>query len=216
MNQPGNKKKISPDNNNIPPLGDDPQKKKNRFNIYWIYGLVFLSIIAYNLIRGVNSLGVETDQQKFYEMVKQGDVEKIKTIRNKKLVRVFLYRDSLLNKPGIYSKLLYDKEDTKKYETAKKLNAPQLYFSIIDDKTFAGQLGEFSKDNPGLKIPADSPDEEGEVFGQIISTLLPILLIGFLFVMMMRKVGGPGGGGGPGGIFNIGKSKATLFEKVPV
>jgi len=213
MNQPGNKKKISPDNNNIPPLGDDPQKKKNRFNIYWIYGLVFLSIIAYNLIRGVNSLGVETDQQKFYEMVKQGDVEKIKTIRNKKLVRVFLYRDSLLNKPGIYSKLLYDKEDTKKYETAKKLNAPQLYFSIIDDKTFAGQLGEFSKDNPGLKIPADSPDEEGEVFGQIISTLLPILLIGFLFVMMMRKVGGPGGGGGPGGIFNIGKSKATLFEK---
>ena len=213
MNQPGNKKKISPDNNNIPPLGDDPQKKKNRFNIYWIYGLVFLSIIAYNLIRGVNSLGVETDQQKFYEMVKQGDVEKIKTIRNKKLVRVFLYRDSLLNKPGIYSKLLYDKEDTKKYETAKKLNAPQLFFSIIDDKTFAGQLGEFSKDNPGLKIPADSPDEEGEVFGQIISTLLPILLIGFLFVMMMRKVGGPGGGGGPGGIFNIGKSKATLFEK---
>ncbi len=213
MNQPGNKKKISPDNNNIPPLGDDPQKKKNRFNIYWIYGLVFLSIIAYNLIRGVNSLGVETDQQKFYEMVKQGDVEKIKTIRNKKLVRVFLFRDSLLNKPGVYSKLLYDKEDAKKYETAKKLNAPQLYFSIIDDKTFAGQLGEFSKDNPGLRIPADSPDEEGEVFGQIISTLLPILLIGFLFVMMMRKVGGPGGGGGPGGIFNIGKSKATLFEK---
>lgn len=213
MNQPGNKKKISPDNNNIPPLGDDPQKKKNRFNIYWIYGLVFLSIIAYNLIRNVNSLGVETDQQKFYEMVKQGDVEKIKTIRNKKLVRVFLYRDSLLNKPGIYSKLLYDKEDAKKYETAKKLNAPQLYFSIIDDKTFAGQLGDFSKENPGLKIPADSPDEEGEVFGQIISTLLPILLIGFLFVMMMRKVGGPGGGGGPGGIFNIGKSKATLFEK---
>ncbi|MEI2747650.1 MAG: ATP-dependent zinc metalloprotease FtsH [Ferruginibacter sp.] len=213
MNQPGNKKKISPDNNNIPPLGDDPQKKKNRFNIYWIYGLVFLSIIAYNLIRGVNSLGVETDQQKFYEMVKQGDVEKIKTIRNKKLVRVFLFRDSLLNKAGVYSKLLYDKEDAKKYETAKKLNAPQLYFSIIDDKTFAGQLGEFSKDNPGLRIPADSPDEEGEVFGQIISTLLPILLIGFLFVMMMRKVGGPGGGGGPGGIFNIGKSKATLFEK---
>ena len=30
---------------------------------------------------------------------------------------------------------------------------------------------------------------------------------------MMRKVGGPGGGGGPGGIFSIGKSKATLFEK---
>ncbi|MEO7490780.1 MAG: ATP-dependent zinc metalloprotease FtsH, partial [Ferruginibacter sp.] len=54
----------------------------------------------------------------------------------------------------------------------------------------------------------------GELFSQIITTLLPILLIGLLFVMMMRKVGGPGGGsGGPGGIFNIGKSKATLFDK---
>src|SRR5947207_12400301 len=41
-----------------------------------------------------------------------------------------------------------------------------------------------------------------------------MLLIGLLFVMVMRKVGGPGGGsGGPGGIFNIGKSKATLFDK---
>ena len=63
------------------------------------------------------------------------------------------------------------------------------------------------------KVP-DFPDDEGELFGQIVSTLLPIILIGLLFVMMMRKVGGPGGGaGGPGGIFNIGKSKATLFDK---
>jgi hypothetical protein len=77
-------------------------------------------------------------------MVKQGDVEKIKTIRNKKLVRVFLYRDSLLNKPGIYSKLLYDKED-KKIRNSQKAQRSAIVFSIIDDKTFAGQLGEFSK-----------------------------------------------------------------------
>jgi cell division protease FtsH len=211
MNQPGNKRKISPDN--IPPSGEDPQKKKNKFNIYWIYGIVFLSIIAYNLFRGVNSTGVETDQQKFYEMVKQGDVEKIKTIRNKKMVRVFLNKDSLNNKSVLYSQLLNDKQDEKKYESAKKINPPQLYFSIVDDKTFASQIGEFYKRNPQINEVPDSPDDEGELFGQIVSTLLPILLIGFLFVLMMRKVGGPGGGGGPGGIFNIGKSKATLFEK---
>src|ERR1700712_4476683 len=90
MNQP--KRKISPEN--IPGQGEDPQKKKSKFNIYWIYGIVFLSIIAYNMYRGVNSPGVETDQQKFYEMLKQGD-EKIKTIRNKKLVRIFINKDSL-------------------------------------------------------------------------------------------------------------------------
>src|ERR1700712_4535921 len=117
MNQPSNKRKISPDN--VPGQGEDPQKKKNKFNIYWIYGIVFLSIIAYNMYRGVNSTGVETDQQKFYEMLKQGDVEKIKTIRNKKLVRIFVNKDSLNNKVQLYNNLLSDKQDEKKYENAK-------------------------------------------------------------------------------------------------
>ena len=211
MNQQGNKRKISPDN--IPPMGEDPLKKKNKFNIYWIYGIIAMTIVAYSLLKGANSAGIEIDQQKFYSMVKQGDVEKMKTIRNKKLVRVFLYKDSLTNKAAYYRSLLNDKEDEKKYDGALKVNPPQLYFSIIDDKTFATQMGDFYKNNPQLPQIADSPDDEGELFGQIISTLLPILLIGFLFVLMMRKVGGPGGGGGPGGIFNIGKSKATLFEK---
>ena len=200
---------------NIPPMGEDPQKKKSKFSIYWVYGFIFLAIITYNLFRGVNSSGIETDQQKFYEMLKQGDVSEIKTIRNKKLVRVFLNPDSLKNKPAVYGQLLYDKLDPKKYEAAKKINAPnpQLYFSIIDDKTFSNQIGKFYEQNPTVKQVPDKPDDEGEVFGQLLSTLLPILLIGFIFVMMMRKVGGPGGGGGAGGIFNIGKSKATLFEK---
>jgi len=200
---------------NIPPMGEDPQKKKSKFSIYWIYGFIFLAIITYNLFRNVNSSGIETDQQKFYEMLKQGDVDEIKTIRNKKLVRVFLNPDSLKNKPAIYGQLLYDKIDTRKYEAAKKISAPnpQLYFSIIDDKTFSNQIGKFYEQNPTVKQVSDKPDDEGEVFGQLLSTLLPILLIGFIFVMMMRKVGGPGGGGGAGGIFNIGKSKATLFEK---
>ena len=210
MNQPNNKRKISPES--VPGSGEDP-KKKNKFNIYWIYGLVFLSIIAYNMYRGVNSTGVETDQQKFYEMLKQGDVDKIKTIRNKKLVRIFLNKDSLNNKAGIYSVLLNDAQDDKKYDAAKKTNQPQAYFNIKDMESFSREMSEFYTQNPQIKHISDNPDEEGELFSQIISTLLPILLIGFLFVLMMRKVGGPGGGGGPGGIFNIGKSKATLFEK---
>ena len=204
-------KRKTPDN--IPPTGDEPDKKKNRFSIYWIYGIIFLSIIAYNLFRGVNSSGIETDQESFYTMVKQGDVEMIKTIRNQKLVRVFLNKDSLTNKAALYRNLLNTKEDVKKYDAAQKGNSPQLYFNVIDDKTFAGQMGEFYKENPTIKRVKDIPDNEGEVFGQILSTLLPIILIALLFIMMMRKVGGGGSGGGPGGIFNIGKSKATLFEK---
>ncbi len=211
MSQNNNKRNMNPDN--MPPMGEDPQKKKSKFNIYWIYAVLFVSIIAYHMMTGASSAGVETDQQKFYQMVSQGDVEKIKTIRNKKIVRVFLNRDSVVAKAGLYKQMLNDKSDEKKYDMVLKINQPQLYFSIIKDETFAKEMGEFYARNPMVRQVPDSPDDEGELFGQIISTLLPILLIGFLFILMMRKVGGPGGGGGPGGIFNIGKSKATLFEK---
>ena len=59
MNQQDNKRKFNPDN--ITPKGDD--KKKPKFNIYWIYGIIFLTIIAWNFFRTVSSAGIETDQQ---------------------------------------------------------------------------------------------------------------------------------------------------------
>ncbi len=201
------KRKFNPDN--IPPIGEDPIKNKNRFNIYWIYGLVFAGILAYNVYRGVGAVGFETNQIKFTELVKQGDVESIKTIRNKKIVRVFIKKDSIDQKQNVYRGLF-----GKQYDVIAKNAGPQMFFPIVDEKTFASQMQDFYKKYPNIQEIPDSPDDEGELFGQLVSTLLPILLIGLLFVMMMRKVGGPGGSsGGPGGIFNIGKSKATLFDK---
>jgi AFG3 family protein len=203
------KKSTNKKTGTTPSTGDDNQSKnKNRFNIYWIYGIVFAAIVGYNFLRTATGTGAETNQVKFTELVKQGDVEKITTIRNKKIVRIFIKKDSLENK-AIYKELF-----GKQFDNAIKMPAPQLYFSIVDDKTFAAQMQDFYNKNPVITQIPDSPTDEGELFGQVISTLLPILLIGLLFVMMMRKVGGPGGGsGGPGGIFNIGKSKATLFDK---
>lgn len=209
-NQQDKNKKYGP--GNPPPFGggdDNQPKNKARFNVYWIYAIAFAGIMAYSFYRSGSVAGVETDQIKFTEFVKQGDVDKIKTIRNKKIVRVFLNKDSLNKKADYYKKV------SSTYNVSlDKTPAPQLFFNIVDDKTFAEQMTEFYKANPTVRQVPDSPDDEGELFGQVISTLLPILLIGLLFVMMMRKVGGPGGSaGGPGGIFNIGKSKATLFDK---
>ncbi len=211
MNQQDPNRKFNPDN--IPPKGDDPQKKKSRFNIYWVYGILFVGIVVFNLYRNVNSAGVDTSLEAFKEMIRQGDVEEYKIIRNKKVVRITLSKDSLKNKAAFYQKLLNNTKNEKAYEDAVKSNAPQLVFNIYDLTAFGNDMNEFKKEYPpAARVKSDSADE-GEIFGQIVSTLLPILLIGLLFIMMMRKVGGPGGGGGPGGIFNIGKSKATLFDK---
>jgi cell division protease FtsH len=197
---------------NIPTTGDDNQtgKKKPKFNIYWIYGIAFAALIGYNFLRGVAVAGVETSEVKFYEMVKMGDVEKTKTIRNKYLVRVYINKDSLVKHAAYYEAIL----DKTQYQLMLKNTGPQVFFGIAKDKSITELMAGFYEKNPDIKRVPDFPDDEGELFGQIVTTLLPILLIGLLFVMMMRKVGGPGGGaGGPGGIFNIGKSKATLFDK---
>jgi AFG3 family protein len=215
MNQQEKNRKFGPDNN-TPPSGDDPLKKKPRFNIYWIYGILFAGLMAWTMIRGGSSEGVDTDKQKFYEMVKQGDVERIVVISNKtpSIVRVFIKPDSLKVKEGYYRKIWSDEDAAKKFESLKKSKIPQLFFTIGDPKTFSTQMEEeFYKPNPSIPKVSEKFDTEGEWFGQFVNGILPLLLIGLLFILMMRKVGGPGGGGGPGGIFNIGKSKATLFDK---
>jgi AFG3 family protein len=215
MNQQEKSRKFGPDNN-MPPSGDDPLKKKPRFNIYWVYGILFAGLMAWTMIRGGSSEGVDTDKQKFYEMVKQGDVDRIVVISNKtpSIVRVFIKPDSLKAKEGYYRKIWSDEDAIKKFESLKKSKTPQLFFTIGDPKTFSTQMEEeFYKPNPSIPKVSEKFDTEGEWFGQFVNGILPLLLIGLLFILMMRKVGGPGGGGGPGGIFNIGKSKATLFDK---
>lgn len=200
-------KRLNPISGNNKGTEDDP-KKRPRLSIYWIYAIIFAIIIGYNFYRGSSSSGFEIENTQFYTMLKQGDVDQIKTVGNKKIVRVFINQQALQDKAAFYKNVF-----GADYDNAKKLPPPQAYFPIIKDETFAASLLQFYKDNPDVKQVPDRPGDEGELFGQIVSTLLPILLIGLLFVMMMRKVGAGGGAGGPGGIFNIGKSKATLFDK---
>ncbi len=192
-----------------PPDGDDP-KKKPRLSIYWVYGIIFAVIIGYNLYRGsMGGAGVEINDINFYTMLRRGDVDQIKTVGNKKLVRVFINPQKLDSDASYFQSVFGPNYD----EVKKIKDGPQAYFGIIKDEVFANQLAQFYKDNPDVTRVPDKPGDEGELFGQIVSTLLPILLIALVFIMMMRKVGGGAGAGGPGGIFNIGKSKATLFEK---
>lgn len=188
---------------------DEDQKKRPKFNIYWIYGILFAAIIGYNYFKNVGTGGIETNTESFWEVVKQGDVDKITIVRNKKIVRFAINKDSLTSNSGFYTSLFRPSQ----FDALTKLDQPELYFTISDDKTFTEQMDNFRKENPDLKKFATTYDDEGEIFGTLLSTLLPILLIGLLFIMMMRKVGAGGSGGGPGGIFNIGKSKAQLFDK---
>lgn len=53
---------------------------------------------------------------------------------------------------------------------------------------------------------------KSDIFPAILIQVLPLVLLVALWIFFMRRMSG-GGSGGPGGVFNVGKSKAQLFEK---
>jgi AFG3 family protein len=217
LNTPEQNKKLIPPNPGTP--GDDPNKKKSKFNLYWIYGILFLALILYNVFRTVGAVGIEVNQRNLTDILKSGDIAEdaksdkekkgLIVVRNRDFVRIYLNADSVKNKSGLYKGFMNEQD----YAALIKNPNPQVYFNIAKDETFAKQLDDIYKEHPEFKKVLPNYVDEGEVLGDLLKTLLPILLIGVLFIMMMRKVGGPAGGGGPGGIFSIGKSKATLFDK---
>jgi AFG3 family protein len=194
--------------NRIRPQGssDDP-KRGPRFNIYWVWAAIAVILIGFNLFNGkLSPTLADTSQQEFTGMLLQGDVEKIDIISNKEMVRVYIKKDSLGKEP-------YKTKLAKKTIAPNDPN-PQLQFSIGDTKIFADDLRAFYLKYPGLSPIPIKYDKEGDWVAPALNILLPIIAIVLIWVLLMRKMGSGGGGaGGPGGIFNIGKSKATLFDK---
>lgn len=192
------------------PGGDDPNqplKKGPRFSIYWIYAIIFAVLIGFQLFGPFSPNMAKISSLEFRNMMinNNNDIAKIGIIDNRKKVKVYLtkagkekYAEKL--KKGINGKVSED--------------GPHMYFGIVTGEVFKKEMSEFYQKYPTVKEVPEFPDSERDWFGGILQFLLPVLLIIGLWVLMMRKMGGgAGGGGGPGGIFNIGKSKATLFDK---
>ncbi len=184
-----------------------PSKKGPRFSIYWIYALIAIVLMIYQGFNWNSSDVTTTTEQEFKEhMLLPGDVEKLDLIRNKQIVRVTIFKDSL-RKPYYEQKI-----GAKAVENA---NGPVFEFGVSDSKTWPERLDKFCKDNniPDAKEPPVNNIDEGEWFGPVANVLVTIVLFGAMIFLFSRKMGGAAAGGGPGGIFSIGKSKATLFDK---
>jgi len=180
----------------------NPDKKPGRFsfNSYWIYGSIILGLIIFNLMF-LGEMTTETiNFQRFEQLVENGDVSKIEVV-NKKDARVFLKKESL-TKP----------EFKKLNETTWSKTRPQYVFNIGPPESFADQINALNtRVAADLRVFPDYVEKENWM-GPLMGWLIPIFIFLGLWIFMMRRVSG--GSGGPGAqIFNIGKSKATLFEK---
>ena len=189
---------MSQENNNN--NNQDRKPGKFSFNSYWIYGSIILGLIVFNLMFLSEASTEVINFQRFAQLVEAGDVAKIEVV-NKKDARVFLKEESL-KKP----------EFKKLSETTFSKTRPQFIFNIGPPESFADQINELNaRVEPQLRVFPDYVDKENWM-GPLMGWLIPIFLFLGLWIFMMRRVSG--GAGGPGAqIFNIGKSKATLFEK---
>ena len=194
-------------NNPVNRLNDDKNnpRKGPRLSIYWIYAIIAAVLIGTQLFNTKKDAR-EIDEKTFKEeMYKTGDVDRTEEVVNKRLVRVFIKQESL-NKPYYQSKLKSNGAN------GTAINGPQFQFRVTDWQDYKTGLREFAKAN-NLTELSSSSIEEAEWLGPAIQYLLYIVMLVGLFVIMMRKMGGAAAGGGPGGIFNIGKSKAQIFDK---
>ena len=188
-----------------------PPKKGPRFNIYWVYGIILLLLIGVNFFgNNLGNVAKDVSFQRFKnEYLLPGRVNKVVVITNTLEANVYLKAGEKVATSGGNPPVV---------ATA---NSPALTFKIGSVESFETSLREAQKDaqlnNPAFQPVEVTFDQEHNLFRELLgSFLLPLILLVGVWFLIMRKMGGGAGGpgGGPGGgIFNIGKSKAQLFEK---
>lgn len=170
-----------------------------KFSPWMSIVLVLVIFLTISLFKdGLNlSNPAKTSLSKFNDFIEAGQVEKV-TFNNTNAT-IFLKKGALSDKVHA---------DVKKDVTGKlNVKGPHYVTEIGDAKAFQDNL---TKAKAAGKI-AEYEKEPESMWGDIISLLLPVILLGALWIFMMRRMSGGSGGGGQ--IFSIGKSKAKLFDE---
>ncbi|MBX2816349.1 MAG: ATP-dependent zinc metalloprotease FtsH [Saprospiraceae bacterium] len=183
-----------------PEKDDNDKKRFNKFNSFWIYGLAALILFATQFLFQSN-LSTQEDIAfpQFADFVASGDVKTVKVI-NGKTVHVYIHADKLTS-------------DRHRNANSNQFSpgAPHYSFNIGSVDIFDRDMKDLNEALPREERIYPEYEEKVNIWGNILGWLLPIFLIVAIWLFIMRRMSG--GAGGPGAqIFNIGKSKATLFD----
>ena len=193
----------------------EQNKKKNPFSIYWIYAIIGVALIGFQLFSGsVGRIPVKF-QSTFDHLAEQGYVTEVELINK---VRVDF-------KLTIEGKEYVKKSNDKKLKTIKeslnnnsalRQSEPVYELTIVDAGNFESKVDEINKkikeentklsteDKETIPLLEFTTDEEINYIGSILQFLLPIGLMIVIWIFVMRRMSGGGGAGGAGGqIFNI-------------
>ncbi|RNC91610.1 MAG: ATP-dependent zinc metalloprotease FtsH [Allomuricauda sp.] len=178
--------------------------KKPRFSSWWIYGVIIAFILGFQFFgSGAFSSTETTTTSELQEFLRNGDIAKIIIIKNRGQAKVFL-TDAALQK------------DVHKAVADKPLIpstgvVPQYVLDFGDLQIFQNEINQIKTDN-SLDTIVEF-DTENNILQDLLLSLLPFALIIGIWIYLMRRMSGGGAGGAGGQIFNIGKSKAKLFDE---
>ena len=180
-----------------------PGIPKFNFSFYWIYAIIAIVFFAVQFLSWGGG-AAEVNWNKFEsQMLMKGDVEKIVVI-NKDRAEVYIKHDRLMKNDTLYKSVR-----TKPFGNMEN-TGPHFYFNIGSVESFEKQLAEAQSTLPPEDHVNLTYSKDDSIWKELMSWLPFVLLMVFFWVFVMRRMGGGGGGSQ---IFNIGKSKATLFDK---
>ena len=187
---------MNKDNKNI--------NKKPRLNPYWIYGIIITIFLGMQIFYGGfgGQSSATTTPSKFLDFLAAGDVSKIEIV-NKREAKVYLTKQAL----------------EKEVHKAAKPNSlfpsmttsPNYTFEFGDLQNFEKEINDtIAKDHLTTEVKYKT---EENLWGNFLISILPFVLIIGVWIFIMRRMSSGAGGGAGGQIFNIGKSKARLFDE---
>lgn len=185
-----------------PSVGGSNPRRKRGFNVLWIYMFLALAIIGFNMMYS-GAKSIETNWQEVrLQMLEKGYVKRLVGVRNKGIVEVYLTQDGLTH---------FEKRLGRVEGYGEK--HPPFYFTIGSVEMFEKQLQEAQAELPPEEQVFPTYEDRPDYFGGFLTWILPFVLIIALWIFIFRRMGRSAGGGGGSNIFNVGKSKAQLFNR---
>ncbi|WGD35203.1 ATP-dependent zinc metalloprotease FtsH [Olleya sp. YS] len=178
--------------------------KKPKFNPYWIYGGIIIFFIALQFFGSGSGSADKTSPSQFFEYLRDGDVEKVDIV-NEITAKVYLTKEAQEKEIHKNSK------PTSIFPSATKL--PNYSFQFGDLALFQESINEINKELGKDNAAEVTFSIESNPWGELLFSLLPFVLLIGVWIFIMRRMSSGGGGGAGGQIFNIGKSKAKLFDE---
>jgi len=176
-----------------PKLGGDNNPKRP-FNPYWVYAIV-LAILMGMWFFGQDNTVKEVTWSEFQQYVKDNRIKSVVIYNNKGTAEAIVREESIGHVFG---------------DSSKPARTPMILVKGSSPDAISEFIDNVKEENAyDIQVRFDSTSE---VWG-VLLTFLPFLLLILFWVWMMRRMQGGGAGGGGGGVFNVGKSKAQLFDK---